>query len=62
MPGLFGNSRVTVQNFKIVDIKPERNLLLVKGAIPGSINSIVIIREAAKKAGLRVEQAAADEG
>ena len=49
MPGLFGNSRVTAENLKIVDIKPERNLLLVRGGIPGSINSIVIIREAAKK-------------
>jgi len=49
MPGLFGNSRVTAQNLTIVDIKPERNLLLIRGAVPGSINSIVIVREAAKK-------------
>jgi large subunit ribosomal protein L3 len=49
MPGLFGNSRVTAQSLTIVDIKPERNLLLVKGAVPGSINSIVIIRGAVKK-------------
>ncbi len=49
MPGLFGNSRVTAQNLTIVDIKPERNLLLIKGAVPGSINSIVIVTEAAKK-------------
>jgi large subunit ribosomal protein L3 len=49
MPGLFGNSRVTSQNLTIVDIKPERNLLLIRGAVPGSINSIVIVREAAKK-------------
>ena len=62
MPGHYGNSRVTVQNFKIVDIKPENNLLLVKGAIPGSINSIVIIREAAKKGAPREEHSAANEG
>jgi large subunit ribosomal protein L3 len=49
MPGLFGNSRVTAQNLTIVDIKPERNLLLIKGAVPGSINSIVIVRQAVKK-------------
>jgi large subunit ribosomal protein L3 len=49
MPGLFGNSRVTAQNLTIFDIKPERNLLLVRGAIPGSINSIVIVRESVKK-------------
>jgi large subunit ribosomal protein L3 len=62
MPGLFGNSRVTVQNFKIVDIKPESNLLLVKGAIPGSVNSIVIIREAAKKQGTPTKEEVVSEG
>jgi large subunit ribosomal protein L3 len=49
MPGHFGNSRVTVQNLTIADIKPERNLLLIKGAVPGATNSIVIIREAKKR-------------
>jgi large subunit ribosomal protein L3 len=49
MPGLFGNSRVTAQNLTVVDIKPERNLLLVRGAVPGSINSIVLVRQTVKK-------------
>ena len=49
MPGHFGNSRVTVQNLTIVDIKPEQNLLLIKGAVPGATNSIVIIKEAKKR-------------
>ncbi len=49
MPGHFGASRVTTQNLTIVDIKPEQNLLLIKGAVPGSTNSIVIIREAKKR-------------
>jgi large subunit ribosomal protein L3 len=62
MPGLFGNSRVTIQNFRIVDIKAESNLLLVKGAIPGSINSIVIIREAAKKGTPKKVEEAVSEG
>jgi large subunit ribosomal protein L3 len=63
MPGLFGTSRVTAQNLKIVDIKPERNLLLVRGGIPGSINSIVIIRAAVKKQGASQKPAeAAPEG
>lgn len=48
MPGRFGNSRVTVQNLQIVGIRPERNLLLIKGAIPGAVNSIVIIRGSIK--------------
>jgi large subunit ribosomal protein L3 len=49
MPGHFGNSRVTVQNLTIADIKPEQNLLLIKGAVPGATNSIVIIKEAKKR-------------
>jgi len=49
MPGRYGNERVTVQNLLVVDVKPEKNLLLVKGAVPGGINSIVLIREAKKK-------------
>jgi large subunit ribosomal protein L3 len=62
MPGLFGYSRVTVENFKVVDIKPENNLLLVKGAIPGSVNSIVTIREAVKRKAPREERKVASEG
>ena len=49
MPGHFGNSRVTVQNLTVADIKLEQNLLLIKGAVPGATNSIVIIREAKKR-------------
>jgi large subunit ribosomal protein L3 len=49
MPGHFGNNQVTTQNLTIIDIKPERNLLLIKGAVPGATNSIVTIREAKKR-------------
>lgn len=49
MPGHSGNSRVTVQNLTIADIKPEQNLLLIQGAVPGATNSIVIIKEAKKR-------------
>ncbi|MBW2039372.1 MAG: 50S ribosomal protein L3 [Deltaproteobacteria bacterium] len=62
MPGHFGNSRITIQNLKIVDLKPGRNLLLVKGAVPGSANSIVVIREAKKKGVKKEEQGAAEKG
>jgi large subunit ribosomal protein L3 len=51
MPGRYGNERVTVQNLLVVDVKPEKNLLLVKGAVPGGVNSILLIREAKKKRG-----------
>jgi len=50
MPGHHGNRRVTVQNLEIIEVRPETNLLLIKGAVPGWRNSIVVIQEAKKKA------------
>ncbi|MBW1981129.1 MAG: 50S ribosomal protein L3 [Deltaproteobacteria bacterium] len=44
MPGQMGNRRVTVKNLQIVDIRPEQNLILLKGAVPGGRNGIVMIR------------------
>jgi large subunit ribosomal protein L3 len=41
MAGRQGYESVTVQNLKIVKIVPEKNIILVKGAVPGSINSII---------------------
>lgn len=48
MPGHHGNVRRTVQNLKVVAIEPERNLLLIKGAVPGAKGSIVLVRKAVK--------------
>ncbi|GLI36082.1 50S ribosomal protein L3 [Desulforhabdus amnigena] len=45
MPGQKGNKRVTTMGLKIIDVRPEDNLLLVKGAIPGARNGIVFIRK-----------------
>ena len=41
MPGRYGNSRKTVRNLEIVDIRPEQNLMMVKGAVPGWKTGIV---------------------
>jgi len=49
MPGQMGDKRVTTQNLRIVQIRPEENLILVKGSIPGAIGGIVVIKEALKK-------------
>lgn len=49
MAGRKGNDRVTVQNLQIVEVRPEQNLLLIKGSVPGAINGLVIIRQARKK-------------
>ena len=48
MSGHMGNRRVTVQNLTVVDVFPERNLLLIKGAVPGAPGADVCVRPAAK--------------
>jgi large subunit ribosomal protein L3 len=47
-PGHMGNDRVTVQNLKVAFVDTERNLIGVKGAIPGSRGGLVMIKEACK--------------
>ena len=49
MAGHLGNSRVTTQNLTIIDILPEQNLILVKGAVPGAPGADVCIKPAAKR-------------
>jgi large subunit ribosomal protein L3 len=44
LPGQMGNKRATQKGLEIADIDAERNLLLIKGSVPGSRNSIVEIR------------------
>ena len=45
MPGQYGNTRKTIRNLEIVDVRPDDNLLFVKGAIPGSKSSFVIVNK-----------------
>jgi large subunit ribosomal protein L3 len=51
MPGQHGNRKVTVQNIKVLDIKEDQNLILLKGGIPGSRHGLILIRSATKKKG-----------
>ena len=48
-PGHMGNDRVTSQNLKVVLVDAERNLLGVRGAVPGARNGLVLIMEARKQ-------------
>ncbi len=48
MAGRMGNERITVKNLEIVQADPARNLLLIKGAVPGGRNSLLIIKKARK--------------
>lgn len=45
MAGRTGNDRVKVQNLKVLKVIPEKNLIIVKGSVPGAINSFVIIEK-----------------
>ncbi|MDY6845222.1 MAG: 50S ribosomal protein L3 [Thermodesulfobacteriota bacterium] len=49
LPGHTGNQRVTLQNLLVIDVRVENNLILVKGAVPGSKNSLVFVRSSLKK-------------
>lgn len=46
MPGHHGNRRVTVKNLQVVDVRPEQDILVVKGAVPGSKSGLVDVRKA----------------
>ena len=48
MAGQYGGERVTIQNLEVVKVDAERNLLMIKGAIPGANGSLVMVRDAIK--------------
>ena len=48
MAGHLGDEKVTTQNLEVVRVDSERNLLLIKGAIPGSKGGDVVVRPAVK--------------
>jgi len=48
MPGHMGNKKCTIKNLEIIKVDKENNLLLIKGSLPGGINSIVSIKKAKK--------------
>ena len=48
MPGHMGAVRVTVQNLEVVRVDADKNLILVKGAVPGPKKSLVMLKESTK--------------
>ena len=44
MAGHMGNRRITIKGLEIIEVDTERNLLLIKGGIPGATNSLIQIR------------------
>ncbi len=58
MPGRMGGAKTTVQNLEVVRVDVEKNLLLVKGAVPGADNGLLYIRRSLKRPkGIKVRQA-----
>lgn len=49
LPGHMGDERKTTQNLMVVAVRSDKNLLLVKGAVPGSKNGLVLVKESIKK-------------
>jgi len=48
MAGRMGNERVTVQGLEVVEVDPERHLLLIRGSVPGARNGLLLIRRSVK--------------
>lgn len=48
MSGHWGTDRITVQNLEVVEVRPDENLILIKGAIPGMTGGLVVLRQAVK--------------
>jgi large subunit ribosomal protein L3 len=46
LPGHMGDVTVTVKNLKVIEVRPDQNLLFVRGAVPGGDNALVLIYKA----------------
>lgn len=53
MPGHMGHVHITQQNLRVIQVRPEENTLLIHGSIPGPCGSIVTVKKALKKSGLK---------
>jgi large subunit ribosomal protein L3 len=49
MSGQMGNERTTARAYRVVRVDPERNLLMVRGGVPGAKNALVLVRQSTKK-------------
>jgi large subunit ribosomal protein L3 len=61
MPGQYGNSQVTIQNIKVLEVREDQNLILLRGSVPGSRQGWVLIRNATKSGSTRTGKKGASE-
>ncbi|NIA14565.1 MAG: 50S ribosomal protein L3 [Nitrospiraceae bacterium] len=50
MPGHMGNARVTTQNLEVIDVDVDKNLLVVRGSVPGAMGGLVMVKKSVKTA------------
>lgn len=50
MPGHMGNRRITIQNLEVVDVNPEKNLIMIRGAVPGANGGLIMVKKSVKGA------------
>jgi large subunit ribosomal protein L3 len=55
LPGHLGNSRVTAMNLEVLKVRPEENLVLVRGSVPGPAKGLVFLRRSLKQKGKKAE-------
>jgi large subunit ribosomal protein L3 len=58
LPGHLGVDRITIQNLEVLDVDKEKNLIIVRGSVPGHKNSYLILKEAKKRPKGYVKKAA----
>jgi large subunit ribosomal protein L3 len=49
LPGHMGHERKTIQNLQVLGVRPDRNMIMVRGSVPGCKNGIVIVKQSVKK-------------
>ena len=49
MPGHLGVDRITIQNLEIIDVDKEKNIIIVRGSVPGHKNGFIMLKEALKR-------------
>lgn len=49
LPGQMGNKLVTTQNLEVIEVRPDQNIVMIKGAIPGGTKGLVVVRKSVKK-------------
>lgn len=59
LPGRMGTDRRTILNLVVVRVMPEQNLVLIRGAVPGAINSLIMVRKSVKTTRAQQQVAAA---